>query len=344
MKRYYYLILAAVTASILMFSCEKGPEPIPIESLETYQDPITKFELKYPSNWKTSEQKERFVAFSDPQAVKRFSFRGEYSKGFPGAKVDLIAMTMDSSMTIDSVVKKSMMFEENIYQKEQITFGGEPGYKLTYAFDLDGGPFMGEMYIAAKDTGRATVLIFETFDGTMDMYRDKFSEIVASVKLAETPMARQQGDTVYQEVEAAPPSDTLTTKNGTGFSIGIPKNFYQKTGEKAQSAEKTYFYWGDRRGDSFIRVDIFDASEQNDLNKIVEENKSAYGGSSGQNTTIAGKTAKRIDYNASSQVKGRVFFVVNGDKLYRITINWFQGEEADFLPPFEKSVNSFQFK
>ena len=203
---------------------------------------------------------------------------------------------------------------------------------------------MGEMYIAAKDTGRATVLIFETFDGTMDMYRDKFSEIVASVKLAETPMARQQGDTVYQEVEAAPPSDTLTTKNGTGFSIGIPKNFYQKTGEKAQSAEKTYFYWGDRRGDSFIRVDIFDASEQNDLNKIVEENKSAYGGSSGQNTTIAGKTAKRIDYNASSQVKGRVFFVVNGDKLYRITINWFQGEEADFLPPFEKSVNSFQFK
>lgn len=342
MKRIFSLIIASALASLLFFACEKGPEPIPIESLETYQDPITNFELKYPSNWKTTEQTERFVVFSDPQVSKRF--RDYATIGFPGAKVDMIAMRMDSTMTLDSVVKRSMLFEESIYQKENITFGGEKGYKLTYAFDLDGGPFMGEIYIAAKDTGRATVLIFETFDGTMDTYKPQFDEIVKSVKLAETPKARAEADTLFEQVEAAPPSDTLTTKSGEGFKIDIPKNFYTKSGEKAQSALKTYFYWGDRRGDSFIRVDIFDATEQKDLNKIVEENKAAYGNGTAQNATLGGQAAKKIDYKASGAVKGRVFFAVKGTKLYRVTINWFTGEEKDFLPPFEKSVQSFEFQ
>lgn len=343
MKRYSYLLFAAAIASIMFFSCEKGPEPIPIESLETYQDPVSKFELKYPSNWKKTEQAERFVSFSDPQVIKRFSFRGDYSTGFPGAKIDMIAMRMDSSMTIDSVIKRSMLFEESYYQKESFTFGGEPGYKLTYAFELDGGAFMGEMYIAAKDTGRATVLIFEAFDGTMDLYKPQFDEIVKSVKLAETPR-KAEADTLFEEVEAAPPSDTLSTKGGDGFNMGIPKNFYSKAGEKAASALKTYFYWGDRRGDSFIRIDLFDATEQKDLNKIIDENKAAYGGASAQNATLGGVTAKKIDYKASSSVKGRVYFAVKGNKLYRVTINWFTGEEASFLPPFEKSVESFKFE
>ena len=43
-------------------------------------------------------------------------------------------------------------------------------------------------------------------------------------------------------------------------------------------------------------------------------------------------------------VKGKVWFAMKGDKMYRITINWFTGEEKDFLPIFEKSVASFKFK
>jgi hypothetical protein len=343
MKRYIYLALATFAAMIIFVGCEKGPEPIPIESLDTHTDPVTKFEVKYPSNWKTAEQTQRFVVYSDPQVSKRFTFRGEYSQGFPGAKIDMMAMDMDSLWTLDSVMAKSMMFDKEIYQKENVTFGGKPGYKLTYAFELDGGPFMGEMYMAIKDTGKATVLIFEAFDGTMDMYKPKFDEIANSVVLASLPKTRQPGDTIFQEVEADPPTDNLSTKRGDGFTIGIPDNFYKNNVKTAPSAEKSYFYWGDRRGDSFIRVDIFDASEQKDLSKIVEENKSKYGNNSAQNAKLGGKDAKRIDYSASSTVKGRVYFVVSGDKLYRVTINWFTEEESDYLPPFEKSVNSIKF-
>ena len=68
------------------------------------------------------------------------------------------------------------------------------------------------------------------------------------------------------------------------------------------------------------------------------------GGAAGKKTKFGGTEAYVMNYKASGKVKGRVWFALKNDKLYRVMLNWFVGEEKDFLPPFEKSVKSFKFQ
>lgn len=346
MKRIITLTSLLVLA-FFAFNCggPKGPDPIPIENLENYADPVAKFEIMYPTNWDNPAitTGRRLNVLSAPLARARF---GKYEpEGFPGAQIDLNVVVLDSTKTWQDVAEDSKMFSPEVYKKEDVTIDGVQGWKYTYEFPLVDGIFKGEMYVAAKDSGRATVIRFEAFANTFEeLYRPKFDEIIKNVKLAKTPQPRTMtADTIFEEAD--PPSMEMNTRSGDGFEIGIPDNFQSENLGKTPGAEKTYNYMGMRRGDSFIRIDIFDSKDQSDLAKIVEENKSAYGSKPlPKEVTIANKKAYMIDYRATTEVSGRVWFVLHKQKLYRITINWFVPEQSDFLPPFEKSVSTIKFK
>jgi hypothetical protein len=340
MKKFYAIFFTALISIMILASCDQGPKPVEIGELKTYSDPATKFSILYPSNWnQQSVAGARFVAFSHDQVRRRFN---QYdSQGFPGAKIDVMVVVLDSTKNLDSVIAGSKIFDPSLYETAPTTVGGVEGKKLSYSFELEDGMFNGLMIFATKDGGRATVLSFETFAGTYDIYKEKFDEIIASLQLAETP--RQTIDTVFQTEEAEPPSMTLAERSGDGFSIGIPDNFGAENIGKSTGALKSWSFLGKRRGDSFIKIETFDASKSKDLKKIVEENKSFFGNGTPQKTTLGGKESYRIDYKPAGKVKGKVWFAISGDKLYRVVINWFVDEEAAFLPPFEKSVQSFKF-
>lgn len=342
MKKLTFLLLLAGLTLTIITSCGKSEaDPVKIESLDTYTDPITGFSVKYPKNWiKNSSDGVRFVVFSHELGRKRFN---KYdTEGFPVAKVDVIAADMSGGMTIDSIISKSMIFDPNIYEIADVTIDGIPGKKLIYSFPLGGGMFNGMMYVAAKDTLKATVLTIESFDDSYETYKSSFDEIIASLKLAKAPEPKKV-DTIFQTEEAPLPSTTLAQRGGDGFEIGIPDNFKSENIGKAATALRAWSFLGDRRGDSFIKIETFDASKQKDLKKIVDENKSSFGNGTPRSTTLGGQNAYVIDYKPGSSVKGRVWFVLKNNKMYRITINWFTGEEKDFLPVFEKSVASIKF-
>lgn len=341
MKIKFSIVLVIFFLIIALLSCDRGPKPVEISSLETYNDNITNFSIKYPSNWiKTVVPGARFVVFSHESVRNRFN---KYdTKGFPGAKIDLVVTPIDSLITIDTVIAKSKIFGPEFYDEANITVDGVQGKKLVYSFELDGGMFNGIIIAATKDNKRATTLTIECFDNTYETYKSQIDEIISSLKLATA--SEKRIDTITQIVEAEPPSQNFDTREGDGFTIGIPDNFGLENIGKSASALKSWSFLGKRRGDSYIKIEMFD-SKNKELKAIVDELKPTLpGAASPTKTTLDGKEAYFINYKPSGKVSGKTYFILHNKHLYRITLNWFNDEAKDYLPVFEKSVGSIKFK
>lgn len=339
-----FLLKSFLLVSIFAFvlsSCDKGPQPIEIKDLELKSDEVRKFEIKVPSNWvNIVTPTKRIISFSSKEGQSRF-FKYD-SKGFPGAKIDLQAINLDSVNTLETILEKAKIFPPEYYTApEKVQIDGVEAKKVTYTFDLEDGSFDGSIYVASKDNSVATVLVFETFAGSKEMYSAKFDEVLKSVKLAVNPPKRS-ADTTTQVVEAEPASPTLKKFDGQGFKIQIPDNFRAEV-SKAANAVYSRNFTGDRRADCNIRVDVREAKSTN-LKKIAEENQANIKGAGNLSSTkLGGKEAYFFNYPATKDVKGRIYYVINGNNLYQISLTWFTGEEKDYLPVFEKSVSSLSF-
>lgn len=326
---------------LLLNSCDKGPKPIEISNLEIKKDETRKFEIKVPSNWiNIVTPTKRIISFSNKESQNRF-YKYD-ATGFPGAKIDLQVINIDSANTLDLVIEKSKIFPAEYYSAPvKVNIDGVSATKFTYTFELEDGSFDGITYIATKDNEVATVINFETFANTKELYKDKFDEIFKSIKLAVNP-AKKSADTTTQLIEAEPASPTLKNFPGQGFNIQIPDNFRAEI-TKANGVLYSRNFTGDRRADCNIRVDVRDAKSTS-LKKIAEENQAGITGASKLNSTkIGGKEAYFFNYSANKDVKGRIFYVINDNKLLQVSLTWFVGEEKDYLPIFEKSVGSINF-
>lgn len=341
MKKIIAMPLALLFLALFAWNCDSGPKPIPIEKLETHNDAITGFSIKYPANWMTSDQPgKRYVAFTNEQTRERFI---DYNtNGFPGGKVDLIVMDIDTNRTFLDILEASKIFAPELYTTQEVTINGNPMHKLAYEFELEGGLFKGETYVGTKDSIVATVVTIESFDNTWEMYGSQFEEIVNSIQLAQKP--ENLPDTITVSEEAEPPSENLTAKSGQGFTVRIPENFNAER-LNTQGTEYSVNYIGDRRGDCNIQVDILDSKGQTDLAKIVNDLKGSYSNASApKEIQLGGKSAYSLNYQPTSEVKSRVYFALHNDKLYRITMNWYVPEQNDYLPVFEKSVSTLKFQ
>lgn len=334
------LVLIAFFMTFLFFSCGEKKQIVEIKDLATYDDPIMGFSIKYPTNWEIQRYPgDRFLAFSSKTAIKRF--RTFDPTGESGAKIELLVIKLPEGQTIDSVMSKKQFTPETYSSPTKVVIDGVEAFKQTYEFPLGDGVFHGEIYYAQKDPKVVTVISFEAFGGTFDNYKSSFEQILNSVKLAYFPQVGP--DTVKKVVEAPPPSSNLIEYKGEGFAIRIPDNFDVRN-PKVGGALKSYQYIGERRLDCDIRIDIFDASKQNKLEKIVEDNKAKHKNTEPRPTSISGEKAYYFEYSPIQNVKSRVYYVVHNNKLYRITMNWFSGEEQLYKPIFEKSINSFKFQ
>ncbi len=220
MRKLLTIFLPALIVSAFIWSCDEGPKPIEIASLDTYTDEIKGFSVKYPSNWSALPiPGQRFVVFSSSQGQNRF-FKYD-AKGLPAAKIDLMAITIDSAKTIEDVIENAKIFGPEYYSTpEKLTIDGAEASKITYSFQLEDGEFNGVFYAAAKDEGTATVLIMEAFGGAFKHYKDKFDEIANSLILAKTPApVSEMPDTVFQVIEAEPASPNLVTKKARGSRL-----------------------------------------------------------------------------------------------------------------------------
>lgn len=332
-------LFAFLSIVLLIASCSRGPKAPEVTGYETYTDNTSGLTIEYPKNWQKTTNPIRFVVFNANEGKSRFV---RYDpEGFPGAKIDINLFEMDSVMTIDSVINKIKKFTDDVYEITDVQFAGFPAKKLTYTFELNSGVFYGETYVLQNDPTTVNVFQIEAFDGTYDKYKEAFDRAIKSFKPGVFPSAKP--DTVTTVTEQPPPSKTLATKSGLGYSIKIPDNFSSERGPSSGVLESKN-YIGLRRADCNILVDVIDASKNKNLQKIVEENRVNYKNATPRSTKIGGKDAYVMSYSARTDVLSRVYFVINGDRLYRITMNWYKGEEQDYLPIFEQSIQSFRFE
>ncbi|MGI6369645.1 MAG: hypothetical protein GX372_08805 [Ignavibacteria bacterium] len=339
-KLTIFSLFTLLLIGLFFTACDSGPKPVEITKLKTYTDELLKFSIDYPENWVDSKMPgERFVVFSSNDAKSRFS---KYDPtGFPGAIIDVYATKVTETKTVDTLIQKSKLFPDEYYKESTITVDGVQAKRLDYGFELEGGDFQGVYIIASKDNLTYTSLKIEAFDDTWEVYKDTFETIIKSLKLAETQQRRQ--DTITNIEELPFPSENLVAKKGNGFTISVPDNFY--LGKAAtEGVLSSNNYVGDRRADCNIMVDVLDGSKTSDFKKAATEVAARYTNSSAlSNTKVGGVDAYMMTWRPTKDVKGRVYFAKKGDKIFRISINWYSPEEKEYLPIFEKSINSIKF-
>lgn len=334
-------VLLALAMIVVVAGCVRKATPTPVDGLELVKDDVRKFEVKIPSNWIKQVQKgDLIVAYSQPGTSRRFL---DFGKGEGGAKVELRAITLDSTRTIDTLIKNSKLeFEDKLdrYKTDKTTMGGKQATKLYVKFDQEDGEYRSEAYFAEND-GVVTILTLAVFGNTFDDYADTFKEILGSVKLARKPDAPKGPDTLAP-TGPEPPSDTLRSYSAPDFAIQIPQNFDGK--KSAASGMLSSVNFVGSRLDCNIQIDVFDASKQKNLEKILLQNKPNYGGTNPTGQTISGTKAAYFSYNPSGTVSSRAYFAVKGAKLFRITVNWYKPEQGTYLPIFEKCISTISFK
>jgi len=327
-------------------SCGKKPNamPDPVKELKTYSfaDATKKYSIQYPSNWVLKEIPGQTVrAFSNPNVVERFvKFNDD---GASGAEIEYSIQQL-SDRTLEQVMDETKMFEATMYTAPvDVTVKGLTGKKITYTFDLSDGKFFGEKYFFLVDSTTVAIVDFAAFGSTFEAYKDMYSKVLSTIDFPEK-VAKKVADTTKQTTEVELPSKNFRTFIGNGFSISYPDNFFNNR-SRSGGAESSINFVNNRTGrvDCNIQVDVFDASKQNNLEKIVEDNKAKYRVSNASKTSIGGNTAYSMNYSFQKDVGSRVYFTVKNNKLYRITINWFRPDEANYLPLFMKSIDSFKF-
>lgn len=328
------------TLALVVASCAKHATPTPIEGMKPYTDQVRDFTFSTPSNWVIQTVPgELIVAHTSKEAIRRFM---NYGKGPAGCKIEYRVVRTDSTRTIDSIMKNSKLeFEDNIDRSKEsaATIGGMPARKLTTEFEQEDGTFKSETYFVQKDT-LVTVIYFGAFGGTFDDYASTFEEILKAATVAkDRPKQEIKKDTAAPR-GPEPPSDTLRSYSTPEFTMNIPQNFQ---GTKATSAGvlSSVNLVGSRL-DCNIQVDVFDASKQNNLEKILDQNKAKYN-SSPSNTTLGGQKAAYFTYG-SGNITSRAYFSVKGNRMYRVTVNMFKPEQGVYQPIFDKCLASFVMK
>jgi len=307
--------------------------------LERYEDRVTGFALVYPKNWSVrAVPGESFLALSTDAALERF-LRWE-AEGPSAAKIEVTVIPLQGK-SLDSILAERKIFTDEVYSPvESLTLGGSQGRKLHYRFPLRDGDAEGELYVASADGRVATVLEVAAFGGTFPAYRAVFDSVIAGLKLAREPLPEQAPTPTPAQPE--PPSQTLRNYAGQGFLIQVPENFRAERTSVPSSLFSVRFVGA--RNDCIIQVDVFDASQQQDLRKIVEENRPRYRATQAIPTRLGGQQAYYLEYAPAAQVSGRAYFTLAQKRLYRIVITWYKPEESIYLPVFERVVQSFRLQ
>jgi hypothetical protein len=331
----YVVLLAAVS---LLASCSKKEDMTPVQPGETvaYKDMAYHFSFKAPKSWVVESVPGNNTAYYSSAATEtRFQ---KFNEGDYGAR---IMMGVDTNSSKEKEPANFKPWDGVTYAAPQATtLGGLPALKVSFSTPDDPDGLTGYRIFADKDS---LVTYFEaaTFGADrMKKYGPVFQLAEQSVQPAfmlKVKNGQIDSASLNAMMEQMKPSQTFSTFNGSGFSIQYPDNF------SASPASGGVLIKGERE-DAMVKVDANDVQKGIDLNKYVEENAAkTYHGAAAQNANVGGQAAKMISYGNSSAT-ARAYFVMAGQKVYRITVSWPNSLEAAFRPALEKSVQSFKAK
>ena len=337
MTRKFSLVSSLLLVVVLVAGCGKKQEDMsPVQPGETvtYKDLVFRFSMKAPKAWVAESVPGKNTFYYSTAATEtRFQ---KFTEGDYGARIG-VGVVEHSTKEDAAATFKQSMDNVNYGNPEPTTLGGQPAIKVTYSInDPDG--LNGYRIFSDKDS---LVTFFDAASFGAERVK-KYSPVFDMAEKSVQPafvLSMKNGKVdsaaMTQMMESMKPSDNMSTFNGTGFSIQYPDNF------NATPISGGVQIMGERQ-DAMVKVDQQSVDKGVDLTKYVDENAKKYH-SSPQSTTLGGQPAKMLSYG-STGATARAYFVMQGQKAYRITVSWPNQMEASFRPALEKSVQSFRLK
>lgn len=327
------LAFAALLLGLSFPGCggEKKTPPVPVGAMQEYRDPGYGFRLKFPQGWFSNSEVGRARFYNAPDVERKFlDPTGDGPNGV------LMGITITVTATPDSE-RHRLLGEMSkigivVGKEEPVTIDGKNGVRVPYTARYSTNvEETGQHLYFAVDT---LLYDFQTsgFSDLFAAYKDVFDASVNSFQFPK-PVAKGRDATL--------PSETFGQGQAKTFTYEYPENFNFESIPKRDN-EEAISLRGENRSCS-IQFIVFGAKGLT-LEKVFNQNKGSYRGAIAGKATIGGQPAMTLTYPATKDVERRFYFVVRNDKVYRITMDWYKPQRADYLAAYDKVINSIKFR
>jgi hypothetical protein len=336
-RKIMKIVLISLLIMLMLLACKKKTEVVTITGWEKFDDFISKIAFTYPQGWTLTQDQTGVMVYSIPEIVTRFT--DLTPTGPDGVRLVVSRTSMDSLATFDQYVEKIRDdLSASGYEVKPIenkTLAGIPGKFFECSGYLDNRNKLSSTRIfALKDTMLYSAS-YEGFNKAYELNKFVLDTLLNSLKITET-VPKVVGN------DPAMPSPNFTESSNKYFSIKYPENFDLTTLTAKAPAEFSLNIQG-YRNDSNVQLDIIPAKGL-PLEKVVEQNSKKYNPVSKGSVTINGVNAFYLDYRPAKDISSRVYFMVQNDRIYRATFNYYAPMKEKFKATFEKVVSSITLK
>jgi len=327
------LCIGVLIVGLFVIGCggNKQVTPVPVGEMQDYRDPMYGFHFSYPKDWVTGGEAGRPRIYSSLEAGQRFlDPLGQYPDG--------AMISVDVFKTPNALQQKASLLSELsssgrlVGQETPITLAGQQGTKVTYTANFS---------TKVKETGHHIYIPMDTvvydlsFAGFGDLYASHEAIFDSVLRSFTFPRAVEPGR------DATLPSDAYTDYDAKLFTFQYPENFNFVNLPKGNN-ELALGLRGVRQ-DCSILFHVFGAKGLT-LEKVFDQNKTKYAGAAMGKATVSGLPAMTLTYGPTREVERRFYFIVKDDKVYRVTLDWFKAQRAEYLAAYDKVISSIKLK
>lgn len=335
--RISLILFVLFLAALILPGCGKKQATLQITGWELYQDPYSGISFKYPQAWPVVPEGMRFSVYSSQDVVNRFyDFT---APGPDGIRIVVSGQKMDTLRTLDEYVNQ--LTEDlhgsgfDITTTEPTTLSDVPGILVHYKGAVDAKNVVEAIQVTAMRDSTMLAVKYEAFNKLFTPGKAVFDSVMATLHLP-----KPKSEMTQEELSAPAPdfvkfeNDRLSIQHPSNFEVAVPK---AKAPTEFSLDIKGY------RQDSDIHIDVFPAKGLG-AERVMEQNAKFYKESSRGTAMVGGVNTPYINYSQMKDIQSRVYFLVKGDKFYRIIFNYYAPMRNAYLPAFEKTIGSLVVK
>lgn len=337
-SRFIKEFLIVAVLAVTFAACQTN-KPVPVPQLQEFRDGSNLFTVKVPDGWPQSAQPGKLWVYNSNAAADKF-FDPTSSSSKPGVKIYVFAQDAGGKTTDDMVqaFKDSLrQMQAQIQPDVKTELAGYPAVKIPYALKIDNKNTVYSFRVLSVVDSTEYGFEASGFNNEYNRYMEVFDSVESTFGIVPKVVVRQQLP------ENLIPSTTTSAYNNKYLTIQYPDNFTATPRTVSGDLITSEMFKGYRE-DCTMQVDVLDAKKLS-VGKILDQNKGKYPANAHiRKTTLDGLPGYEINYSPYRSIRSRAYFVVKNDKWIRITLNWYEPMQKDYLPAFEKAVASLRLK
>ncbi len=330
------ITITIVFLSFFILSCEKKKiEKIEVGKMKTYTDPLYKFSINYPTQWKQMGEVGNAKFYQSNEVAN--NFLDPVNGDRIGAEISVITKIIDSVNTLERIseeLENDVLVTERskIIKEEKFNIKEYNGKKIDFEIPVTNKISIHGYQITFQVDTQFYAIRCRAFGDDYESNQDLFTAITSSFT---APKILPKGDIRPR------PSENFSNYETEFFSIQYPDNF--NFSKQNQSEKNLSMELKGQRLDCTIQIDVENAKDLN-LEKAFIQKSAAYKSNSNGETQINGEQAKYVNYSMRKDSKSKSYFFVKNDKIIKVTFNWYKPDEDIYSSIFERVIQSIKLK